>query len=66
MIEILRATLEKLEQSDKSGPNDAALRELKASILRPLLNWKSTSRLLSPIYSCEKSFFFDSDVPLPK
>ena len=36
LIEILRATLEKLEQSNESGQNDSALRELKASILRAI------------------------------
>jgi hypothetical protein len=38
LVEVLRSTFQRLEESEELHPNDPALREIKSSILRTMAN----------------------------
>lgn len=38
LVEALRSTFKRLEESEEAKPNDPALREIKSSILRAMAN----------------------------
>jgi hypothetical protein len=44
LVEALRSTFQRLEESEELAPNDPALREIKSSILRTMANREMDSR----------------------
>ena len=51
LLEALRSTFQRLEESEEAKPNDPALREIKSSILRAMANREVESQADSNIES---------------